>query len=235
MKEDSLNLSVGSSVQLQLDGPDGPDEAPRHVVRVIGYVPGGSLVVTTPSVSGKVQIVREGQKFNVRMLRRDSVVGFNTPVLVSTMKPYPHLHLGYPKVLEQIVVRNSARVGTQISCRVRNTDQKDAAENSRSGVIVDLSETGAKMISGMPLGAPGDMLQIDFKLELIGQDESISLLADLMNVNERIEKDQTGRRLSHITGDKFRTSNRYQQILLHAWVMGQVANVKSPFDAARAD
>lgn len=228
MKEDSLNLRVGTTVQLQLDSPD---ETPRHMVRVIGYVPGGSLIVTTPTVGGKVQIVREGQKFNVRMLRGDSVVGFASQVLVSGVKPYPHLHLAYPKALEQIVVRNSARVNTRIECTFRNTKQPDAPENFHRAEIIDLSETGAKIASKIPMGETSDMLQLNFKLSVLGQKETLSLVADLKNSMERLENNEQGKRLVHVGGVQFRAVNRFQQVLLHAWVMGQVANARSPLSA----
>jgi c-di-GMP-binding flagellar brake protein YcgR len=220
MKGDTLNLQVGTMVQLELDGPE---EAPRHMVRVIGYVPGGSLLVGTPVAHGNVQIVREGQKFKVRVLRGDSVVGFTSKVLVSTLKPYPHLHLSYPSELEQIVVRNSARVTTHVACLARNTGQPDAPENFRKAAIIDLSETGAKLASPVPLGEVGEMLQVNFQLRVTGQDEQLSLVADIKNSMERLENDEKGKRLVHVSGVQFRALNRFQQLLLYAWVMGQVA------------
>lgn len=228
MQEDSLNLRVGSTVQLQLDGPEA---TPRHMVRVIGYLPRGSLVVTTPTVGGKVQIVRDGQKFNVRMLRGDSVVGFASQVLVSAMKPYPHLHLAYPKLLEQIVVRNSARVSTRIQCVYRNTKQPDAPENFHRAEIVDLSETGAKIASPIPMGETDEMIQLNFKISVLGQSETLSLVADLKNSMERTESNEKGKRMVYVGGVRFRAANRFQQVLLHAWVMEQVANAKNPMSA----
>jgi len=202
MIEDNLNLQVGTTVQLQLDVPE---ETPRHMVRVIGYVPGGSLVISTPTVNGKVQIVREGQAFKVRVLRGDSVVGFSSKVLVSTLKPYPHLHLSYPKDIEQIVVRNSARVSTRLPCTVRNT------------------KSGAKLASRRSLGEASDMLQVNFRLQVTSQIEELSMVSDLKNCVERMETDENGKYLNHLSGVQFRAVNRFQQLLLHAWVMGNVA------------
>jgi len=227
MQEDTLNLPVGATVQLQLDAAG---EHARHMVRVIGYLPGGSLVVTTPVLKGKVQIVREGQKFNVRMLRGDSVVGFAAKVLHSAMKPYPYLHLQYPKAFEQIVVRNSARVNTRLACRVRNTRQADSPENHREALIVDLSESGARIASPIPLGEAGDMLQLSFDLEVANNAEPLSLIADLKNIQERLEQGENGKRLLHLCGVQFRAINRFQQVLLHAWVMKQVARGGNSLD-----
>ena len=58
-----------------------PENAPRFSVRLIGSLPGASLVVTTPTLDGKVQIVREGQRFNVRVLKGERVLGFVAQIL----------------------------------------------------------------------------------------------------------------------------------------------------------
>jgi c-di-GMP-binding flagellar brake protein YcgR len=221
MVQDNLNLPVGKTVQLQLDSPE---ETPRHAVRVIGYLPGGSLVVSAPTQNGKFVLVRPGLTYNVRMLRGDSVVGFSVKVLHTAAKPYPHLHLEYPKSLEQIVVRNSARVSARIDCNVRNTNLPDSPENFRKAHIVDLSESGAKIASVVPLGEPGDMLQVNFHLDVVGATEQLTLVADIKNIFERLEAADDKKKLIHLNGVQFRAVNRFQQLLLHAWVMGQVVD-----------
>lgn len=221
MQEDNLNLAVGSTVQLQLNSPEASQ---RYMVRVVGYLPRVALVVTTPTVNGNVQLVREGQTYKVRMLRGDSVMGFNAKVLVSAIKPFPHLHLEYPKDFEQIVVRNAARVSVSVPCMVRNTNQPDSAEHFHKASIIDLSESGAKIASPIPLGDAGEMLQINFRLSVLDQTEDLSLVGDIKNNMEKLEEDEQGKRLVHMNGVQFRAVNRFQQVLLHAWVMGRVAS-----------
>lgn len=113
--KDPLNLTLGSVLQMQATVPE---NAPRYSVRLIGAMPGGSLVVTTPSLAGKVQIVREGQRFTIRALKGERVMGFVAQVLSASLKPYPHLHLEYPCDVEQIVVRNASRVSASARQRV---------------------------------------------------------------------------------------------------------------------
>ena len=219
--EDKLNLTIGTTVQLQLDAPG---QQARHMVRLIGYVTGGSLIVATPTVRGRVQLVREGQVFSVRMLRGESVMGFSAKVLASNMKPYPHLHLSYPEEIEQIVVRNSARVATCIPARVRNTKQPDSPDHYTDVSIIDLSETGARLASSKCLGEVSEMLQVDFRIRVTGDLEELSLLSDLKSVAERVEPAEDGERLVHLSGLQFRAINRLQQLFLHAWLMNHVAN-----------
>ncbi len=71
MAEDRLKLQVGDMVQLQRVSPEHDD---RFNVRVIGYLTGQSLLVTAPTINGKVQIIRDGQGFVVRMLHGSDVL-----------------------------------------------------------------------------------------------------------------------------------------------------------------
>ena len=216
MSVEALNLAVGAAIQLQLTLPQ---EAPRDMVRVIGFLPGASLIVTTPTTNGSVKIVREGQIYKARMLCGDSVVGFEAKVLQVALKPYPHLHLQYPKKFEQIIVRNSARIRTDIQCSVRNTHQSDSVENYHPAKIVDLSESGVKLASSAPLGETGDMLHMNFQLEVMEQTEALTLIGSLCNLRTYPEEGGQSKQLTHLHGIQFKAVNRLQQVLLHAWVL----------------
>ena len=224
---DPLNLTIGSILQMQASVPE---NSPRYPVRLIGYLPGASLVVTTPTLDGKLQIVREGQRFTARVLKGERVLAFFARVLQVSMRPYPHLHLEYPAEFQQIVVRNASRVHADIPTLVRNTQEETEEEHFLQGAIVDLSETGAKIASSMPLAEPGERLHLKFDLTISGGDEEIGLLSDVKNATQRVEPCEDGGELAvHYTGVQFRSLSRYQQILLHAWVTNQVLQ-----DALRA-
>lgn len=210
-ENESLNLTLGSLLQMQATVPD---NAPRYNVRLIGALPGGSLVVTTPSVDGRVQIVREGQRFTVRALKGERVLGFVSQVLLASMKPYPHLHIEYPDEVEQIVVRDSSRVSADVPATARHTDEPNEAASFRPVSLIDLSESGAKIASPEPLGEPGELLHVKFELTISGEAEELSLLGDIMNTGERSEDADA----HHFTGVRFRNLSRFQQVLLHAWV-----------------
>lgn len=223
MTEDVLNLPVGAQVQLQSTAPG---QALRHNVKVVGYLPGGSLVVTTPVVDGKVQLVRKGQKYNIRMLRGNSVMGFAAQVLHSYLNPYPHLHLEYPRVVESILVRNARRAAAVISARVRNTKAPDDEAHWHVVNILDLSSSGAKLSVERELAEPGDMFHIALPLGVAGKQENLSLLGTVRNRMTRDGLD--GSAASHVYGVQFCSLNRYQHILLHSWVLERIAVDKGP-------
>lgn len=217
MAEDVLNLAVGSPLQLQAIGTA---DSPRYQVRTIGYLPGSSLVITTPQQDGRVALVRSGQVFNVRMLRGDTVMGFTAQALKVTNTPYPHVHLSYPKEIERIVVRNARRVSAGINAQARNiNDGPDGPKRVVS--FVDLSMTGAKLAAERPLGAVGESLHLNFEIEVAGKLEQLSLLGTIRNLAVR-DRENIGDGYNH--GVQFTKLNRFQQLLLHGWVLQRTAD-----------
>lgn len=217
-KQDLFSLPTGSVLQIQATVPE---DAPRYSVRLIGSLPGASLVITTPTVDGKLQIIREGQRFAVRVLKGERVFGFVARVLFASMKPYPHLHLEYPEEFEQIVVRNSSRVSTDLPAQVRNTADPNEAGSFSAAKLVDLSETGAKLASGHAIAQANEMLHLRFDLTIGSVNEEVSLLAEVRNIAERSEEGADSERLVRYYGLQFGTLSRYQQVLLNAWVTNQ--------------
>jgi c-di-GMP-binding flagellar brake protein YcgR len=205
-----LDLPVGTALHIQATVPE---NAPRYAVRLIGALPGASLVITAPMVDGKVQIVREGQRFNIRVLKGERVLGFVSQVLVAALKPYAHLHLEYPSQFEQIVVRNASRVTTDLPVDARNTQEPDDEASFRRATIVDLSETGARLASAEPLGRAGERLYLRLALTVGGAEESLALIGEIRSV---VRHQDGGEGV--YTGLAFRALNRFQQLLLHAWV-----------------
>jgi len=221
MAEDLLNLTVGTPLQLQGVAVADP---PRYQVRTIGYLPGGSLVVTTPQPRGKLAIVRAGQFFKVRMLRGESVMGFETQVLQSYNVPYPHLHLAYPKAIESIVVRNALRVNAEVDAVARNISEGPEG-GEHSVTFADLSMTGAKLVAERPLGVVGDTLHLSFEVDVAGKPEKLTLLGTIRNLAVR---DRQKVELGYNHGIQFGKINRYQQVLLHGWVLQRMAQDERP-------
>lgn len=210
--EDILHLPVGANLQLQAVSTEA---TPRYQVKVIGYLPGGSLVVTTPTIKGKVQLVREGQRFNVRMLCGSDVMGFVAKVLKTVGSPYPYIHLEYPKEVESIVVRNAQRVAANLEGTAYNILNDDLEENQHQVMIPDLSSTGAKIISTEELGEVGDILRVTFVVQVAGEDESLTLLGKIRNRTEKA----VGGGFEYAHGLQFQATNRFQHVLLHGWVL----------------
>lgn len=208
-RSELLDLTPGTVLQMQ---PVVPEHAPRYMVRLIGSLPAASLVVTTPTVDGRVQLIREGQRFNVRVLKGERVVGFVARVLHVALRPYAHLHLEYPSEFEQIVVRNASRVSARLPGTTRRTEDPNEEDYFKPVTLVDLSETGAGLLSREAIGGSGEMVHLRFALSVSGSDEALSLMGEI-RTSVRHEDDA-----GYSTGVAFRGLNRFQQILLNAWV-----------------
>lgn len=217
MFEDNLNLKVGSILQLQRTASA---DTERYSVALIGYLPGKSLLVTSPMRAGKVLFMKEGHRFAVRLLRGNHVHGFISTVIMTAVKPYPHLHLSYPDKIESITVRNARRVDTNISGLVHNCRDPDSDEYWQPVLMKDLSMTGARLESIDPLGKPAEQVEISFQMKVCGAEEKLKLKADICS--RKLKGDPNDPEDSrYATGVRFIELDRPKEIMLNSFVLEQ--------------
>jgi len=190
------------------------------LVQVVGMMPGQSLIVSTPRINGKVAIIRQDTRFTVRVLQGSSIVGFLSSVLQSYSAPFPHLHLSFPRELESIVVRNALRAATDLQGTARNPRLPDSNEHYQRMRLVDLSNSGARLLSKGPLGKENEMLAMQFALEVCGQEEHLAVLAEIRSMGTRTADEEA---VQFWTGVQFQSLNRFQKVLLHAYVLERLA------------
>ncbi|MCU7915511.1 MAG: flagellar brake protein [Candidatus Thiodiazotropha sp. (ex Gloverina cf. vestifex)] len=187
---------------------------------LVGFLPGQSLVITTPRKQGNPIIVREGQTFTVRMLQGSNIFGFVANVLSASSKPYPHLHLAYPADVESAVVRNAPRVATEIQAIVNMPTGSDGAEDQRPVMISDISSTGARVMDRQQLGEVGTNIQVIHSLSVCGGQDVLKVMDVIRNIREVVRDD--GSRL-FVHGVEYRGLTRFQELLLCAYVLGSIA------------
>ncbi len=217
----SLHLTPGDILQLQFVAD--PQET-RHYVRLIGYLAGHSLIVTTPRSGGGFLLVREDQVVVARLLSGESVFGFNTRVLRSCTRPYPYLHLEYPAAFEHIVVRKAQRAIVQLIGSVRNHTWEEAGRGDGhplACLIEDLSTTGALISSREPLGEVGDRLSVTARFEVAEFHDDITLSGTIRNHRERQRQEATGH--VHLYGVEFQFLEPKDSMVIYAYVCKQIA------------
>lgn len=212
-----LQLNVGDIVQLQF----ALDETQRkHPTKVIGYLQGKSLLVTTPRIDGKVMLVREGQPVVVRMLSRNSVYAFNTQVLATSLKPFAYLHLSYPQAIEKIVVRKAMRVAADLETNISCVSADDPKANVQTkGRIRDVSTTGALVIAAQSLGEAGDLLTLTLRIPVAGVQKYLKISAVIRSRRE-VPQESGGTDWQH--GVEFQLLEEMDNILLHGFVYEQL-------------
>ena len=157
MTAKDLELDFGDVLQMQFL-PE--DKQNRHYVRVIGYWPNQSIIVTTPHVNGKVILVRESQRVAVRSMSGVNIIAFTGTVLRSCARPYPYLHISYPKELQTMALRKAQRVTFSGIAEVREAvdflryyamgAEKDFAASD--AIRDELAAKGVEVMDGDPLG-----------------------------------------------------------------------------------
>lgn len=221
MEAVGLGLDIGDVLQLQFLTDESKT---RHYVKVIGYAKDKSLLVTTPQIQGKVMLVREGQALAVRSLTGSNVVAFTVSVIRSNVKPYPYLHLSYPKELQAIKVRKAQRISCRTEAMVRACGPEiSARETPQLAVPVsveDMSTTGALLIYPEPLGAVKDLLTVEMQLNIADETEELSIVAIVRNVRTRNEEE--GSLVTYLHGVEFQFADRQESIKLHAFICEQI-------------
>ncbi len=215
MSETELKVSPGDVVQIQL----GNNDESRYFVKVIGYLTGHSLLVTTPALKGVPMSMREGQIVTVRLLSKNTVYAFESSVLKMTVVPYPYLHLDYPAIFESQVVRNAQRAIANIISSVENPNIQTENQQGLPAIIANLSSTGALLESRKPLGAVGENIVINAKFTVAKIEKYLAIAAIIRNVRDKPHSDV--RVIQH--GVEFQLVSSEDQLLLHGFVYEQIA------------
>ncbi len=222
MENSDLKLQVGELLQLQ--PRDGSDDR-RMQVQLIGYVPGTSLLVTTPRVGNKVMIMREGQPFVVRMMVGNRIVGFATTITRSCARPFPYLHLAYPDEMQQITVRNSQRVRIKLFASLKNSNPDFQFKKPHPATVIDLSTSGSLVVSGEQLGDLGDKVTLNCAVKVGTAEKLLSLPAIIRNVHTE-HSDEHGEDSFH-HGLEFKPAGQQDTFALHGYVYEQIIKAQS--------
>lgn len=173
-----LNLQVGETLQVQF-----MDDETRgqFYVKVVGFLPERSIIVTAPEKGGQAMAVRDGRAVLARSFSGEHARGFTCMVLRAQSQPYPYMHLSYPTKVETMLERQSSRVRSALAVSVR----PDGAAADLPAVIRDLSITGAQLLASGSVGQAGGRVLIKARLPVakIG-DQAVELPALIRNAVE---------------------------------------------------
>jgi len=218
MMEDKLQLPVGTPIQVQQEGIE---DAPRFNVKLLGYYPGKGLIVTNTEFNGKTILLTDGTKLVARAVQGSLATAFRVKVVQTNMKPYPHLHLSYPDEddIEVSIVRDARRIDTKQPSLVRNTK---AGSQYTEAMIVDLSASGARIATRVPIAILEEMVELKMEVEVAEENEPLAITGIIKNVDFK----KKGNMALHYYGIMFNGINRFQKVVLHAYVMEETLRIK---------
>jgi c-di-GMP-binding flagellar brake protein YcgR len=156
-----LNIGLGTPMQIQLGGMDGPFKS-----SLVGMVREKFVMIQLPMMTGILNKLHDGNRVTARYLYSGSIYGFHSTVLAFITKPAPLLFLTYPKIVEILDLRQCKRVDCffPVNAKIQEKEYK--------GLILDISTGGCKLsldISGNILIPHMEVEEsIDLSFQLIG-------------------------------------------------------------------
>ncbi len=163
-----LNLMPGHPVHLQ------PANAKSHLpVLYIGTLPSKSLITTLPRGQEDLWI-KPTDMFILRGLVNTHAFAIHChPIFVSTT-PYPHIHFLYPESVVVRQARNSPRIQVMLPVDVTRVDT-----TVYEAMLLDISLTGAMVVSAVSLGEVGELLTARIPIILETHTQLISVFASI--------------------------------------------------------
>jgi c-di-GMP-binding flagellar brake protein YcgR len=151
-----IRPQVGERLQLRL-----LTSGTHYVSKLVGYIKGHSIIVTTPTEQGQLMEFLDGEAVEVRMLTGSEITLFRSAILRSCISPTHYLHLEYPAKVSRQKLRQSPWVRVDIGASVVG-----AAGAQAAGQITNLSGNGAKVVTATSVGAERDTLRLAFPIHI---------------------------------------------------------------------
>jgi hypothetical protein len=217
MKFEDMKLTYGYPLQLQTTNASGQPE--RFSCRLIGCLPGRSVLLSVPKVGGKLVRLRTGQKIVARLMVDNGVGIFASIVDTQTIDPYPILHVSYPESVSFKGIRGATRVSIEQPASVINMTR--ISDQIVSGIVVDISVTGARIEIDEPVGEIGDSIQLNMQVNVAGIQRGLSI--DSI-IRSRVEADPQNVGFENVIayGIEFTEKDDDKRLLLFAYVYTQI-------------
>lgn len=217
MKFEDMKLIYGYPLQLQTSNSTGQPE--RFSCRLIGCLPGRSILLSVPKLAGKLVRFRAGQKVVARLMVDNGIGIFASAVETQTADPYPILHISYPDNVSFKGIRGATRVAIDEPVRIINltviNDQQIA------GSVVDVSVTGARIEAATAFGEIGHKIQVTMNVAVANIVRDLTLEGI---IRSRGEADPQNVSNVIAYGVEFIEPEEDKRLLLYAYVYAQIGS-----------
>ena len=163
---EDMSARIGDPLLLQVKSSFADE---RCKVKLIGYVPGRTVIIEAPSGEGNNVAMRVGQSVIARSFSGKLAYGFSTMVKTVCNSPIAYCHLLYPDFVQKVPVRESARVAFNVigSASPLNEDGTERQEAAAFAVLlVDFSTSGASFVAQSGVAAKGQVLRLSFRIRI---------------------------------------------------------------------
>lgn len=217
MRFEELKLTYGYPLQLQTATLAGQPE--RFSCRLIGCLPGRSILLSVPKQGGKLIKFRVGQKIVVRLMIDNGIGIFAGIVESQTQDPYPILHLGYPESVTFKGIRGATRVAVREKIDVTNISMD--SKPTVSGFISDMSISGTRIELGDDIADIGDTLELRAQVDIRDVQRELMLTGVVRSRVDPTDNLSEGVLVSY--GLEFINQPDEQRLVMYAYVFSQMA------------
>lgn len=176
-----MHLKVGDRIPIVI--PRGTKEE-RTLGKVIGWVEGGSFLITLPEKITTAGLVKEDARLLLRAFTGKCAFAFSTSVLKIEHSPYTFLHLRFPDTIDAVTVRTSYRHGVRLPATIATDGKTDVTVD-----ILNIGMTGAR-IGTVELFQSGTQIRLVTQFELHAMPLSLELHALVRS--SKSEQDENG-------------------------------------------
>jgi len=171
-----LKLKAGAGLSLQSLGKGITDCEVDYVASLRGK----SIVVAQPDGKKNRKNLQVGDQYTVRGFNGTSEFTFTSEILQVQKKPFLHVHLAYPDLVEIHVVRDAPRVKVSIPVVVTPS----GTTKPILGMLKNLSVIGVMIESVVRIGIEGDKINIAFSTKVDEKEVDVKIPAVIRNVHK---------------------------------------------------
>jgi c-di-GMP-binding flagellar brake protein YcgR len=175
------------------------------------------VIVSHPVRDDKLLFIKKGESFMVRGFSGTRTYEFSADVVNVCLQPYPYLHLSYPAQISTVNMRSALRIRIKLVCSIHPKETEQAIP----ATIEDMSISGARIQSRIPLGRIGDKLEVSFRLPIDGVDQVLVVPATLRNVGN--DTDISGAEKPVLSGVEFHQPEGLERTYLHNFIYKNMA------------
>lgn len=174
---EDMNLHVGVRVQLMCSQSVNPTV---RYTTLIGFVSGEYLLLKIPQEN---PALLEGESVIIRVFSGVSVFTFSSKIESIITSPRAFMLLAFPSSIHKVGLRKAVRVKTNLPVKIKSMQDP---ENFKMATLSDISLSGALLSTARPLGAAGEVIDIEFTLrdQASAQDVTIAATASIRSVQQ---------------------------------------------------
>ena len=170
-----LNLRPGDWLQIQL--PPGAGSQ-RVRTRVIGHAPNQMLFVSAPTGRAAPPTLQTSERLELWAFSGEDIYHFVCTVERVERVPFDYIVLSAPAQIRRKVLRRSQRVPAKLVVSVSLGEARHLA------LLQDVSAEGVSLLADAPLGAPGESIQLAFRVRVGDIDMPIEATGTIRGVQQ---------------------------------------------------